>query len=508
MNELSDRFLDKDETLYAEKVDSAGANAGFKRIEIKVYVKSQRVDFVRVYFTRNAKADSSDIQVGNRSGVFGKVIEDMPAFEYLFSLVSFDKYGNRSLPYELSGRVVGDNFRDMLVNRPLSNVNISGANITVEWGGSPSYALWSELTYINTSGQTVTLIVPAEETSTAITDFGGGRPKYATLFLPGENSIDTLRVDASNLIIFREQSILAANGVTATTDALINGVTSLTYPVHCSSLRDLAYFTNLRELDLTGGTLFPTPEYTYERNDAVSVIGNIPWTPLLSNVNNDMPASDYQALKDMLETGVLTKVKYSPNSIAGLDAILEPYVGSTVELLPLPDEVYIPNQYFVDGVMCDINWKVEYIFPAPNPPAGEGLRDIYQITPVNPSASIMFALPKEYKYNVREYPYLKFKVYMPPEESINDYFQLLYPRFMNYWWNAPASDSNFGQEYWAPNYIWMTEFQEWIDITVPLNDALNMHNRVIVINIGYEQGTTPNPDMIYYFANFRLSKTD
>jgi hypothetical protein len=109
-------------------------------------------------------------------------------------------------------------------------------------------------------------------------------------------------------------------------------------------------------------------------------------------------------------------------------------------------------------------------------------------------------------YNVKEYPYLKFKVYMPPAADINDYFQLLWPRFMNFWWGGFDGDSKFGQEYWAPNYIWMDKFQEWVDITVPLD--VNRHNRAIVINIGYEQGRTPNPGLVYYFANFRLSKTD
>ncbi|MDR3246142.1 MAG: hypothetical protein LBT50_06875 [Prevotellaceae bacterium] len=54
--------------------------------------------------------------------------------------------------------------------------------------------------------------------------------------------------------------------------------------------------------------------------------------------------------------------------------------------------------------------ELEYTFPATSPPAGDDLVNIYQVTPVNQSSSFMFALP-------REYPYLKFKVYISGSNS-------------------------------------------------------------------------------------------
>jgi hypothetical protein len=195
MNELSDRFLDRKETLYAEKIDSAGANTGFKRIEIKVYVKSQRVDFVRVYFTRNAKADSSDIQVGNRAGTFGTIINDMPEFEYLFSLVSFDKYGNRSLPYELSGKVVGDNYQSMLRDRPISVVTKFGNGYAIGLGATSS--LYSELLYRNTDGVSVTKKISTQDPAVYLYDYDGSGFSQITYYLPDSTAVDTLRLETS-----------------------------------------------------------------------------------------------------------------------------------------------------------------------------------------------------------------------------------------------------------------------------------------------------------------------
>src|SRR3546814_20852637 len=67
--------------------------------------------------------------------------------------------------------------------------------------------------------------------------------------------------------------------------------------------------------------------------------------------------------------------------------------------------------------------------------------------------SFVFALPTEYAYNVEEYKYLKFKVYMPAKSTFaGNYsvYQRLWPRFMNYMW-AFRGNSSFGQEYWAPS---------------------------------------------------------
>ena len=261
------------------------------------------------------------------------------------------------------------------------------------------------------------------------------------------------------------------------------------------------YFPYLRELDLTGGTLFTTPALEYPPYYSG---GNKPWTPLLSNVNT-VNKGNCQALIDMLEGGLLDKVTYSPNSMPGMDEILAPYVGTIVELVNTPDDVFITKDFFVDGRVQDGNWEMSYDLDPASYPAGNGLVNVFRVSPVRASASFVFALPVDYKYNAKEYPYLKFKVHMPPSAEINDYFQYIFPRFMNQGWGQLGS-SSYGQEYWDQGYFRMERFQEWVDITLPFTGAETRHTRIIVINIGVEQGRTPNANMMYYFANFRLSK--
>jgi hypothetical protein len=517
------------EVVYPAKFDTILGYVGYERVEIDL-MKAGRIPANQVNM---GKAVKTVVEVD------GKIVAEYDSLcswvnitgltqqkLYRLKIYTADQYGNQSVPQEIA-MVPFTSYDKETLAVPSPRVMSSPSAAIVDWPTGISSVVLDfysfEYEYTDKDGEKISGIKNSSDTRIFVGNIEIGEQvplkiTYKTVPRSSNNPIlDTVYLertitlnipDGNTPFTVVEKDILAKNGVSVFTANGVASITKLTYPVHCSSFQDLFYFPNLKELDLTGGTLFPTPEQTYERNNAKSVIGNIPWTPLLTNVNN-MAAADYQALLDMLEAGILTKVVYSPGSIeGGLDDALAPYVGTIVELLPVPDEVYIPNEYFVDGTICDNNWKVNYTFPASSPPAGNGLVDVYQITPVNPSSSFIFALPKEYKYNVKTYPYLKFKVYMPPEDEINDYFQLLWPRFMNFWWGGFDSDSQYGQEYWAPNYMWMTKFQEWADITVPLNDAFNRHNRAIVINIGYEQGRTPNAGLVYYFANFRLSKTN
>ena len=115
MNELTDKYLDEGEITYAAKVDSVGVRAGENRIQLDVYVKAQRVENLRVYW--NNYEDSVDVEIGGKTGVFPIMLDGMPESGYLFQLVSFDKFGNRSLEFEATGSSYGESYKNSLSNR-------------------------------------------------------------------------------------------------------------------------------------------------------------------------------------------------------------------------------------------------------------------------------------------------------------------------------------------------------------------------------------------------------
>jgi hypothetical protein len=204
MNELADRFYVEGEIIYASKIDSAIAHTGYKKVGLDIFISTERISKVRVYW--NNYQDSADIQIGNRKGIFNTTFENMNESSYIFQIVSIDSYGNKSLPIELSGEAVGDNFMSLLRNRNVVSAIYSDENgVTVSWGNSPNYSIGCKLTYTNTSDRTVTVDVPAQDNATVIPDWKSGL-SYYTRFVVNEEAMDTLTVETADMVIWKEFS--------------------------------------------------------------------------------------------------------------------------------------------------------------------------------------------------------------------------------------------------------------------------------------------------------------
>lgn len=191
MNDLHDRYLNG-EIIYAAKVDSAGVQAGKNRVLLNMDIRSQRIETVRVYW--NNYTDSADVAINNRTGAFPRMLENLPENGYIFQLVSFDKAGNMSLPFEISGNVYGDRFQSKLSNRAIQAVYAGDDGLTVNWSGAIDNSLGSNLVYTDKSGEEQTVRVSVLENSTYIADWSSGL-KYNTLFLPEPSAIDTFSSD-------------------------------------------------------------------------------------------------------------------------------------------------------------------------------------------------------------------------------------------------------------------------------------------------------------------------
>jgi hypothetical protein len=159
---------------------------------------------------------------------------------------------------------------------------------------------------------------------------------------------------------------------------------------------------------------------------------------------------------------------------------------------------------------------LDITYPATDAPTAAGLSEIYKVIVKQRSASLVFALPMEYKFNAEEYPYLKLKVYAPAKSTFSgaySSYQRLWFRFVNHLWNlAQYGYPGAGQQAWdtgkGNNSIPDAYLQKWYDITIDISRMIGTYNNVIIINIGEEANPSPwNPPLIqYYFANIRFSK--
>lgn len=522
-----------DEQVYPAKYDTIVGYVGFERVEIEL-MKAGRVPASAI---KLGKAKKTIIQYDEQTVTIDSLVSwvnitglTQPKL-YRFSIYTIDEFDNKSVPQEIALiPYTQADFQTLVVSAPKIMASPSAA--VIEWPNGLSSTLldYKGLTYKYTDKDNeertgtreenprfvIANLNPSQEVTVNVT--------YKVVPKLNNNPIlDTLNLSVPIKLTMptettpfspAERSVLEANGVTEFTAAGVSSITKLTYPVHTNSLQDIFYFANVKELDLTGGTLFKLPTLTYDRNGAKSTVGGGDYAPYLAKVS-EISSSDMQALKDLLELGLLDKVTYVPNSM-GLDELLAPYVQTgIVELVETPADALIDiSQFGVDGVVQDGNWRTNITYPATDAPDATGLQNVMKAVLAAKNATIVFALPKAYRFNVKEYKYLKFKVYAPAKATFADPygpFQRLWPRIMNSMWSF-GGNSDFGQEYWdmsADNFkIADANLQKWTDVTVDMSNAIGKHNRVFLLNIGGEPNMDFNAasNITYYFSDFRFSK--
>lgn len=518
------------EVVYPAKYDTVVGHIGFERVEIDL-MSAGRIPSSQITLgkAKKTKITYDDQEIIIDSLVSWVNITGLTQSKlYRFTITTVDEYGNESVPQEIALiPFTSTDLAGFAVSPP--RVLASPSAAVVDWPNGISSVLLNyyglKFSYENKNGE----IQSGERGADSrffIGNLEAGEPvninmEYKIIPIVNRTPIldtvifnDQLTINmptSSTEFSPAERSVLQANGVTVFTADGVSDIEELVYPVHANSLQDIFYFPNLKVLDLTGGDLFNLPELAYDRNTIQDVVGGGDYSPIIRKAGN-ISNGDQQALKDMLEAGILDKVYYYPNSM-GLDDLLAPYVASgVVEMIETPQSVLIDNQFHLDGIVQDWNWWLDYEYPASEYPEGEGLENVYKIIPRRTSASFIFALPKEYQFNFEEYKYLKFKIYTPTaDELVGTYepFKRLWPRIMNNMW-AFGGNSNFGQEYWERDrfYIPDEDLHQWTDVTIDMSEGINRHNRVIVLNIGGEPWVDYNPpaDLVYYFANIRLEK--
>ncbi|HMR19746.1 MAG TPA: DUF4998 domain-containing protein, partial [Sphingobacterium sp.] len=457
------------ETIYPAKYDTIIGYIGYERVEIEL-LKAGRIPSSQIYM---GKAKKTVVEYDNKQVVIDSVVSwvnipDLTVSKlYRFKVYTEDEYGNRSVPQEIALiPYTQSELSTIAVQSP--RVLASPSTAILDWTERMSSILldYYELSYSyidNTGvkregdrkesprifagnlnpGQQVTIDV-----NYRVVPKVNGEPILDTVVL-NQPVVFNMPV-ASSIFQPAEPDVLRANGVTTFSAEGVANIRKLVFPIHTNSLQDLFYFSNLDEVDLTGGDLFDMKTISYNRNGIVATLGGGEFLPYVRRVG-DMPDVNARFLVDLLENGLVGKVKYIPHSL-GIDHLLEEYIQSgAVELVQTPAEALIPFKFLINGTVQAANWKIELEENPGAYPAGSGLVNVLRAVPGDRSSSFAFILPKEYEFNAEEYKYLRFKVYAPDKASFTGSFaanfQRLWPRFMNYLW-AFSTESSYGQQLW------------------------------------------------------------
>lgn len=190
MNDLHLGYLEEGERVYAAKVDSVSPGPGNLRVNMEVFINSQRINKLRIYW--NSYQDSLDYKIEETRGVFNIMVENLEEREYLFQVVSFDKYGNHSLPVEVTSRTYGDSYSNTLYNRILSGIE-KGENgeAVFSWALAADGALYTVLQYTDMENKPQTRNIDSTLSQDIISNYlPGSSFSYYTVYRPEVNSPD------------------------------------------------------------------------------------------------------------------------------------------------------------------------------------------------------------------------------------------------------------------------------------------------------------------------------
>lgn len=566
------------EVVYPACFDTIFGQIGYERVEIDL-IKAGRIPSSKL---RLGKASKTVIEYDGR---VQKVIDSVCSWVnitgltesklYRFYIYTEDDYGNHSVPQEIALIPFTQIDRDLLgIASP--KLTISTTALVAEWpNGLSSIALdyrGLSFSYIDKEGK-------QQSGSTEGTRFYCDnleaeqqveiKVDYKVFpIVDGERILDEVVVTKS--LEFEmptentpfsptEIAALRANGITTFTPAAVSSVTKLVMPMHIGTLSDLFYFPNLEELDLTGqGLENVLPEITLAGNGVSYTFGGGNYQPYMQRIEYtklypvNPPIAAQQTLLDLLQTGILKKIKYIENSLS-LDDILEPYIeNGVVEFIT---EDWYPNEAPMDPLLAHSgkvqtnDFDISFIFPASatDIPSPEGLTDpirVFKVTPIGRNPTWSFTLPKEYMYDFERYRYLKFKVYINFADE-NDYknnapyavMARVWPRIRYTFWNPDNGNNPFGN---GDNWEWKPDNRDlyrvpeasintnWYEITMDMKQVTDKlmnqdhgspyntparghyHSRNICFSLGGENGPNPhNPSgpITYYFGDIRLSKT-
>lgn len=189
MNELHKPYLDEGELIYAEKVDTVLVGSGNERVELSMQINSENIKTARIFW--NNDMDSVDVDVNFQKGVFNKIITDLNEQQYIFKFITFDGFGNKSLPYEREGVVYGSNYQNTVSNRTITSVTANSNNeIVINWAENFDEKLHhSNVIFTDADGDQITNEVLGTDRSIKLLNFASDL-RYNTVFLPDSTAID------------------------------------------------------------------------------------------------------------------------------------------------------------------------------------------------------------------------------------------------------------------------------------------------------------------------------
>lgn len=205
MNDTHDKYLAQGERIFIGKVDSVQVFPGKERVMLRYWVQDPRTKSVGFYWTPFSDSlimdvndptsdDFSEVIIGGNTET--KTIQEG---NYTLKVITYDDFGNSSVPYERIMRVYGEKYKSILTNRPLNSFNYSEDILSLFFSG-PLNAQDNgiDILFTDTIGviNKVQLLNDEITSPVILSDVDVNEEvSYRTIYLPDPVSIDTFYTD-------------------------------------------------------------------------------------------------------------------------------------------------------------------------------------------------------------------------------------------------------------------------------------------------------------------------
>ncbi|WP_406823615.1 DUF4998 domain-containing protein [Pedobacter sp. KACC 23697] len=191
------KFVAGGEISYTGKLDSVKMFSGDSRVLLKgLFLADPKVVSCKIFW--NNMKDSLVIPVVKKNVVDTLNYSIPIKTEGLqnFTIYTYDKVGNKSIPVYANARSYGDRYKASLSNRPISSAtaDASTGKGIISWLGMDKLTgvFATEVQYTSTSNVSKKIRTKIDSTRTVIPDLKAGTDiQYRTLFLPDTSCVDT-----------------------------------------------------------------------------------------------------------------------------------------------------------------------------------------------------------------------------------------------------------------------------------------------------------------------------
>jgi hypothetical protein len=178
---------------YPQRVDDLEIVFGESRVKL-TWTKPIDPKVAKTMVFWNNYADTFLVNVPAEGQIVTCIIDNLPEGNYTFQVKTFDSEGNSSISNDISGKVLGANYRAGLTARTIKSATITEPDGTVgfvDCGSATLDLIYTEIRYKNNSDEIVTLQLPASVINTTLPDVKRGEYfEFRSVFYP-KNALDT-----------------------------------------------------------------------------------------------------------------------------------------------------------------------------------------------------------------------------------------------------------------------------------------------------------------------------